>query len=219
MSPYFIFFSGAVGVGKSTIMNGFKIMLNRTSYKIIKEYIDYHPTIGDTLLKMNKSGELCDNEFQNYILDCYEAQLNTITIEDVVLMERHPMEALEIFIKRCGANMMPSEVSKINDRIDNLMQKYNIPDIRDCHMNRYNTSVFSIKSTIDDLNVRVNEHILTENSTKKYGDICYLTATVGDMIKRVEERGRNSEKNVKPCDLASISQFYNDYFKKMKMIE
>lgn len=218
MVPYFVFFSGAIGVGKSSIMMGFKIMLNKKSYFTVKEYIDYQPKIGEALLKMNKEGNLSDYEFQNYILDCYEAQLTKIRNEEIVLFERHPMEALGVFVKGMRAKMTDEEKNEIENRILFMLEKFQIPDLRECYVDRYNTSIFSIKSVIDDLNIKLNDHYPFAEKEQKYGEICYLTACVSDMVKRVELRGRVSEKNINGSFLAMVAQSYEDFFKRINII-
>ena len=219
MGPHYIFFSGGIGVGKTTIMNGFKIMLNKSSYFIVREYIDYHPIIGDLLLSALKRKEISDFAFQNYILDCYESQLIKIKNEQIILVERHPIEALEIFVARCNAKMTDNEKTQLKDRIDFICEKFNLPYLSDCNFNEYDTSLFSAKSIIDSLNVKINEAVSRNINTKIYGDICYLTSTYEDVEKRIRERGRPSEKNISVDYVRMILKYYDDYFAKLNFID
>ena len=211
MSPYYIFFSGGIGVGKTTSMTAMKVMMARKNYAIIKEYIDYHPNIGDTLLSKNKEGKLSDFEFQKYILDCYESQLSKITNEEIVFVERHPIEALEIFVKN-SKNRMPYTLEKeLEERIREMMVKYEIPEINECYLNKYNTSLFSIKAIIENLNNKIIDH-LNFPREGKFGEICYLTAYTRDMMQRVNQRGRVSERDLDPTILAFIASKYESFY-------
>ena len=215
MSPYYVFFSGAIGVGKSTLMNSMKLFLNRKKFIFIKEYIDYQKNIGELLLGKLKEGKITDWDFQNYILDCYEAQLNKITNEDVVLMERHPMEALEVFIRRGYNRMPPTYEKEIEERILRVMEKFCIPDLRDCAMERYNTSLFTLKSIVDDFNSKIISNYKNDN---KHATVCFLEAEVEDMVKRVVLRGRPSEQKLQGGDLLFIKQGYESFFKQLNLI-
>ena len=215
MSPYYVFFSGAVGVGKSTLMNSMKLMLNQKKILIIKEYIDYHKTIGDILLGKLKEGKISDWDFQNYILDCYEAQFSKITNEEIILVERHPSEALEVFIKRSQNRMQPYYENKIEERINNLMKKYSIPELGSCMSERYNTSIFTVKAIIEDFNTKIINYYRND---PEHATVCFLEADLEDMIKRVKMRGRPSEEKLQGGDLFFIKQAYENFFKQLKLI-
>lgn len=218
MTPYYVFFSGAVAVGKSSLMASMKLMLARKKFIMIKEFIDYQPNIGELLLSQNKAGKISDFEFQNYVLDCYEAQLNKITNEEFVLMERHPLEALGVFVK-CAIFKMPFEHQReLEDRIHRIMEKFQVPDLRDCNMNKYNSSLFTIKSIVEDFNIQLIKHYSLTDEQRKYGDICYLETNVDDMILRIVQRGRQSEKTLNGADLASYASGYEMFFKNLKLI-
>ncbi|GAB1228244.1 hypothetical protein ENUP19_0382G0008 [Entamoeba nuttalli] len=75
-------------------------------------------------------------EFQKYILQCYEDQLNSLDYEeaDFVIWDRHPAESLEIF---CDVDKMLTNVQKerLKMQIEYLCKRYQIPSISENTVN------------------------------------------------------------------------------------
>lgn len=120
-----IFLSGSVGVGKTTALKTFdEVYGNFVNMIIIKEYIDYD-TEGEARLTACQQGDMTLYDFQLYIMDMLEQQLNCDDYEGakIVVWERHPEEALEIF----STDLTTVEKKKLKDRLEMLSQLYGFP--------------------------------------------------------------------------------------------
>ncbi|EMH76714.1 deoxyuridine 5'-triphosphate nucleotidohydrolase domain containing protein [Entamoeba histolytica HM-1:IMSS-B] len=94
-----IFLGGSIATGKSTLGSAiYNYVSNYTEAVFIREYIDYNHS-GEEMLKKLFNNIITNFEFQKYILQCYEDQLNSLDYEeaDFVIWDRHPIESLEIF--------------------------------------------------------------------------------------------------------------------------
>ena len=96
-----VIITGAVGVGKSTIIDSVKTYLNSTNVKwiYIPEYIDVKE---DALDQLNKylHKEISVFEFQSYIIRFYEEYLTSltdITGEEILIFERGLSDAIACF--------------------------------------------------------------------------------------------------------------------------
>ena len=209
--PYYVFISGNIGVGKSTTINAMKLFLHDKNCLYVKEYIDYSPIIGERCLELNKCGQLPDFDFQNFILDCYECQLNKQKNEEIIVMERHPYEALEVFCK--SSKMLQEELYKLRDRIDELMVKYCIPSPSECKIFKYNTSLFKTKGIVDD----VCGKLLTEFANMRVdGIMINLYCFIQDALERINKRGRLSERDITAHVWSELQDRYVAFFEKYK---
>lgn len=120
-----IFLSGSVGVGKTTAIKTFdEVYGNFVNCIVIKEYIDYD---GEGLARLTacQAGDITLFDFQIYIMDMLEQQLNCDDYDGakVVIWERHPEEALEIF----SCEMDKEDKKKLKSRLELLSQLYGFP--------------------------------------------------------------------------------------------
>lgn len=207
--PYFVFLSGNIGVGKSTVLNMMKSTLQDKNYMLIKEYIDYSPIIGEKCLEMNKKGELSDFDFQNFILDCYECQFAKIGRKEIIIVERHPYEAVDIF---CKISSMPyGEIAQIRNRIDEMLVKYEIPSPENCKIVGYNTSLFKPKIIVDGITNKITKSF---HSLEGEGLLCNLYCFTEDALRRIDERGRNCEREITAQFWMLLQDRYTEFFKK-----
>ncbi|EDR26898.1 hypothetical protein, conserved [Entamoeba dispar SAW760] len=125
-----IFLGGSIATGKSTLGSAiYNYISNYTEVIFIREYIDYDP-FGEEMLKKLFNNAITNYEFQKYILQCYEDQLNSLDYEeaDFVIWDRHPTESLEIF---CNDDKMLTNEQKerLKIQIEYLCKRYQIPSI------------------------------------------------------------------------------------------
>lgn len=117
------FISGSIGVGKTTYINHL-CKLMKGQCMIIKEYIDYDKNGEDMLTKWHQK-EISCFEFQSYILDCFNKQLENQT-SNILIWERHPLETIDIF---CSQEDCLSKEEKLilKYKLIVLMETYHIP--------------------------------------------------------------------------------------------
>ncbi|EKE38130.1 hypothetical protein ENUP19_0263G0008 [Entamoeba nuttalli] len=211
-----IFLSGSVGVGKSTIM---KQLVSWLSYKFrvyqMKEFIDID-TNGMSRLKEFQERIISKYTFHKYIIYWYKQQAKSsdFTSADIVLWERHPIEAHDIF---CSGTDDISEMEKedLNNEIINFCKDYSIPLAHKgyCEVTMLDTA----NQTVDELVKTIYTNSLSKirMDERQFNFTFFLYCSDIDVqYKRITVRGRNSEiqfyKNRE--NLYCINKKYFDYF-------
>ena len=126
MQHYHYFITGSIGVGKSSVITTFMLKYGMTKIKTcyIKEYIDYD-SLGAFRLSEWIKGRISLLNFQLYILNCFEKQLNTKEYKyaKFVIWERHPLKALKVFYP----NLSTKERINLENAIRDVCYKYEVP--------------------------------------------------------------------------------------------
>ncbi|EDR30188.1 hypothetical protein EDI_345290 [Entamoeba dispar SAW760] len=211
-----IFLSGSVGVGKSTILKEL-VSLLRNDFRIyqMKEYIDID-TNGISRLKEFQDGKLSKYSFHKYIISWYKQQAKNseFTSAEIVLWERHPIEALEIF---CSGTEGITEIEKedLNTEIVEFCKEYAIPIAHKgcCKVKMLDTANESVNILVETIyansiaQIRVGEYLFS----------CTFFLYCSDIelqYKRIIGRGRDSEISfyMNRKNLSWINRKYFDYF-------
>ncbi|EDR27935.1 hypothetical protein EDI_294360 [Entamoeba dispar SAW760] len=208
-----IFLSGGLAVGKTTVINRIHdYFLNRDEIVFIREYIDFDSN-GMNMLERLHGGLISNYEFQLYVLDCYEKQLNTIDYEeaDIVLWERHPCEALYIFCKN-DYTLTFNERIKIEMKLDSLCERYEIPKFGDKNIDYIDFDII-INDSDSVSNYLVGELIypMLMGEYEKNVFVLLYCSNLEKQFERLTKRGRfvELESYKKKEDLLIIT---NDYF-------
>lgn len=122
----FIFVTGSIGVGKTTIIESIRDEMTNTTPIIIKEFIDYDPE-GESKLNQNLANEFGSFEFQKYVVDCFFNQIRNYHYKTLIV-ERHPMESL-LFAKHY---LTKTEYENLKNYIVNLCRTYEVPLMNEC---------------------------------------------------------------------------------------
>ena len=215
-----IFLSGSVGVGKTTALKTFNDEYGDcVSCIVIKEYIDYDEE-GEARLEAFTKGNLPLYDFQVYILDMLEQQLNCDDYESarVVVWERHPEEALEIF----STEMDEKHKEKLLDRIEMMSRVYEFPLLKD--RKKFAKLTFNTLDVSDvfiaDVIYDVIKASISVEAVEKVPKVMYIflyipNFNIGEHYKRILKRGRVSEidkfKNM--INLASLNMQYLEFIK------
>ena len=210
-----IFLSGSVGVGKTTALTTFdSVYGDFVNMVIIREYIDYDVE-GEARLTACQKGDLALFDFQMYIIDLLEQQLNTDSydVAKVVVWERHPEEAIEIF----SSELTVDEKKKLKDRLDMLSELYGFPllkerkDFSKLTFNSLNVSDMFIADVMYDI-IKAS---MSEESKGKIPKAMYVFLFIPNFnlkehYKRIVSRGRSCEieryKNL--INLANLNLIY-----------
>ena len=174
----FLFVSGTIGAGKSTVVNKLMEMFHNKNPCLIKEYIDYDKE-GERNLNMFLSKQLPAFEFQRYIIECYFRQFIENDSE-LYVFERHPIESI-VFATRCCSE---EEVEKLYDFCFNMCREYGIPMPGDCDFMEVTNNGSNVDSVVDTIVVR------------KRGKKCLLVHIDVDgkiQLDRLMKRGRHSD--------------------------
>lgn len=137
--------TGAIGVGKSTVINYLKQSLDKTHNihcSIVNEYIveKYNNIpIGETMLNMFMQNKLSSFTFQNYIIDWWDKQYkwldsiyNTVLVNQpeydlsVRIFERLPYDNINCFAKYAllTNNLTQQEFDSLTNRCQNVLGQY-----------------------------------------------------------------------------------------------
>ena len=190
MEYQFIFISGSIGAGKSTVIDKLRDVYDNKPY-LIKEYIDYDQC-GETKLNEFLEQKITPFEFQKYVVDCAFNQFVSIMNDsnkqsNIVIWERHPMESL-IF----AAQKLPvSELERLYDYIFNLCEKLGVPLPSECtFLNiKKNTSTECYSSNIE----KICDKIFDFKSSNM-NLLIHLNVDEREQTKRLLKRSRESDK-------------------------
>lgn len=215
-----IFIGGSVGVGKTTTLNNLAINLcEKGSIFFIKEYIDFKPYEGKTMLEQFNRGKLQCYDFQQFILGCFQEQINSLEYEvaSICIWERHPAEAL-MFMKQSVAagKTEKRDLELFKKDLKMFFLKNKIPPL-DHHL-----TVFKIDTYLKDeellmMIVKASvAKIFLEN--KAIGYFFYLyCSNVSEQTRRIHKRGREIEKQIYPTDkeVSALNKNYYEFLNKI----
>lgn len=196
-----IFIGGSVGVGKTTTLNGLTMNLcEKGSIFFIKEYIDFKPTEGKKKLEDFNRGHLPCYEFQQFILECFQEQINSIEYEvaSICIWERHPAESL-MFMKQSvdSGKTEKQELKLFKNDLKRFFVKNKIPKL-DHHL-----KVFKIDTYLKDEELMMMiikssvAKIFLENKDIGYFFLFYCS-NEEEQLRRIHNRGREIEKQIYP---------------------
>ena len=186
--PKVICLYGAVGTGKTTLLNGLNLFL--PNCYIVPEYID---ALDDakTKLQLYLEGSYSAFAFQDYILDYFEQVANRLksSTYDYILVERCPVEGILFFAK----------LDVLNHRLTQAQYNY--------LLNRSQSLTFypnplkdrtAVIYTDDMLPYQITQYAL---SLLPNVNIIKLRASIPTIKKRIQQRGR-------ACELEHYSDEY-----------
>ncbi|GAB1223209.1 hypothetical protein ENUP19_0138G0010 [Entamoeba nuttalli] len=190
-----LFISGSISTGKTMLCNLlFEYLDYYTPVAYIKEYIDYN-TDGEFKLKLLHDGLISNFEFQNYILDCYETQLNSSIYEDadIVIWDRHPIESLEVF---CATNnsICNEQRLKLRLRIEQLSRRYQIPQLTNKNVGVINADTSRISTEVIEealVNTFIHPLLLGLSNGSIY--VFLFCSDTNTQFKRLTKRNRTPE--------------------------
>ena len=193
-----IFLSGSVGVGKTTAIKTFdEVYGNFVNCIVIKEFIDYD-TEGEARLAACADGKMTLFDFQLYILDMLEQQLNSDDYDGarLVVWERHPEEAIEIF----STDLSIVERKKLKDRLEMLSDLYNFPmlknkkDFQKLTFNSLDVSDMFVADVIYDIiKASFSEEAKSKVPKAMYVFLFIPNYNVAEQYQRIMKRGRTCE--------------------------
>ena len=201
MGKYTLVISGAIGAGKSTMLDMLKDYLKqkRLWFAIVPEYLE-GMTSGRHMLEAWTQGKITLTEFNHYIMDAVDTLNKQAIGFPIRIMERAPIENAWIFARQDPALLLQAH---------NIHHKYNIPLVttKDCPVSVLNANLEAEQVFRDVLNI-VEQDI--EQGIP--GRVIYLRISADTSRKRVIERGRKAEQSYTAEYLASIVKKYEDLF-------
>ncbi|EMS15784.1 hypothetical protein KM1_198270 [Entamoeba histolytica HM-3:IMSS] len=213
-----IFISGSLGVGKSTIMKCLSDYLQeRDDVFFIREYIDFSDA-GERQLEKLHTGIISNYQFQLYVIHCYEKQLSTVDFEeaDVVVWERHPIEALQIFCKG-DETLLDKERLDIKIKLESLCDRFKVPQLFEKNINYISIDTNVIKP--EQISYFLISEIIYEMLSGEYENDVFLLLFCSDtteQLNRIIKRRRPIElkKYRTANDLLLINNNYFELFLK-----
>ena len=215
-----LFISGSIGVGKSTTIEYIKRKLTGISgIYFMKEYIDYMQDGEEMLQKsLNKEIEMLD--FQKYIVRSFTEQLSKAREKacyctQVIVWERHPLEALEIFARM----MSDDEKDVLRGLIHVMMSDFNIPDLKGdeiTYLLSFDTRMVTPLHVSECLYNHLLNCIASDIPVHMW---VYLHCDVGaiEQINRIINRGRECEikEYANTNKLMKINIYYQSLYKRL----
>ncbi|EMH77621.1 deoxyuridine 5'-triphosphate nucleotidohydrolase domain containing protein [Entamoeba histolytica HM-1:IMSS-B] len=215
-----IFISGSLATGKTSVMKWLNEYLReRDDVSFIKEYIDFDVD-GEKYLERLYHGEISNYQFQLYVLSCYEKQLNTLDFEeaDVIVWERHPLEALNIFCKD-DTTLTEKERSIIMLKIESMCDKYKIPKLFEKNINYIH--IDTIFFGIEQISYFILSEIIYQMLLGEYVNdvfILLFCSNNQEQLNRILRRERTIELDMYKTkdDLLKINNKYFEFYLRRK---
>lgn len=191
MEYQFIFISGSIGAGKSTVIDKLRDVYDNKPF-LVKEYIDYDQC-GNEKLDKFISGEIAPFDFQKYVVDCAFQQfigfMNDCRKQtNMIIWERHPLESL-IF----GAQKLTlEELEQLYDYICNVCHNLGIPLPSECTFVNIKKNA---QADCDCSNIeKICDRIFDFKSTNM-NLIIHLNVDEKEQTKRLMRRDRASDRS------------------------
>ena len=191
MEYQFIFISGSIGAGKSTVIDKLRDIYDNKPF-LVKEYIDYDQCGSDKLEKFLK-GDITPFEFQKYVVDCAFQQFITFMNDyakqsNVVIWERHPLESL-IF---AAQKLTPQELEQLYHYIFNLCTKLGVPLPSECTFVNIKKCP---KVNFDNSNIDKICDKIFDFKTANMNLLIHLNVDEQEQTKRLLQRNRDSDRS------------------------
>ncbi|GAB1219342.1 hypothetical protein ENUP19_0131G0004 [Entamoeba nuttalli] len=200
-----IIISGSIGVGKTTTIQALIEYFNKENVGIIEEYIDYSPRIGKMLISDVGNGIERNYTLQKFILQCYEEQLKNNKNKKVIIIERHPREAIEVFCE-IDKTMTEEEREEIRNKIYLIEKEYQL------EYNKFNTYCISTDyTTPNDIARNIfTEWVKRENIENESFHV-FLYANEENQKKRIIKRNRGVISEMNFYYVNQINTLYKHY--------
>lgn len=202
-----IVITGPIGAGKSTLCS---LLEQKLNLEYIREYIDLEN--GENMLAKFKNGEISNQVFQDYILDCFDSQLQQSKTK-VVIMERMPQEGPIIF---CNND------KSILDKASKLQMKYFKKTNNPMRVITVINSGQSPKKLMNEVLGRIfgTKYVSYDNIKileKTSGVIIYLKTSSEICLNRIKLRNRAPEKSISINYLDVMNRLYDQYISNFKL--
>lgn len=202
-----IVITGPIGSGKSTLCS---LLEQKLNLEYIREYIDLEN--GENMLAKFKNGEISNQVFQDYILDCFDSQLQQSKTK-VVIMERMPQEGPIIF---CNND------KSILDKASKLQMKYFKKTNNPMRVITVINSGQSPKKLMNEVLGRIfgTKYVSYDNIKileKTSGVIIYLKTSSEICLNRIKLRNRAPEKSISINYLDVMNRLYDQYISNFKL--
>lgn len=232
--------TGAIGVGKSTVINYLKQELDKTrniNCSIVNEYIveKYNSIpVGETMLNMFMQNKLSSFTFQNYIIDWWDkqykwldSQYNTVLVNQpeydlsVRIFERLPCDNINCFAKYAllTNNLTQQEFDSLVNRCQNVLGQYqpinysnssNVVLVNNDSKSTAETIYKDIIFCLGKLNQLESIQSASSNLTRAYN---LLSSNHFNLVRaNIDSRQRESDNLYTNDDLGYIVNYYNSLF-------
>lgn len=214
------FVAGSIAVGKSTTLDYLKKkFIGNDGIYFMKEYIDYMED-GQEMLSKSLNGELDLLEFQKYIVKSFTEQLLDMRKKSfygtqIVIWERHPMEALEIFAR----SLDDEQKDLLRVLIHKMMSDFNIPELNGdeiTYILSFDTRMLTPMHISDCLYNHLLDCIASDIPIHMW---VYLHCDVSavEQLIRIQRRGRECEikEYANNNKLVKINTYYSFLYRRM----
>ena len=218
-SNYNFSITGAIGSGKSTILEIINKLFIRHGFKVnaVPEYLGIDKELGGVLLNRRINNTISNTTFQNYIMDQYVERIsnNGSHDYDICLFERLPDDSILCFSNISNYDeydLTNFDLLVLDKRMKAIIERYNIPSYRDEHtkfkkitsgdLSLLFTVVFDI--IVDDVNNKVKNRIIG------------LDVAFEITKQRIIQRNRLGESGYTDEYLKRIVNFYSRLYKIME---
>lgn len=214
------FVAGSIAVGKTTTLDYLKKrFIGNDGIYFMKEYIDYRED-GKEMLAKSLSGEISLIDFQKYIVKAFMDQLLEMRKKScygtqVVIWERHPLEALEIFARTLG----DEDKDLLSVEIHLMMSEFGIPDLNGdeiTYLLSFDTRMVTPMHIADCLYNHLLDCIASDVAIHMWVFLhCDVSAV--EQLNRIQIRGRDCEikEYLNNNKLIKINTYYYHLYKRM----
>lgn len=216
---YHFVVTGAIGSGKSTILEILNQLFNRYDFKVhtVPEYLGIDEELGPTLLKRRITNNISNTTFQNYIMDQYKNRLESNAKHecDICLYERLPDDSILCFSNIShfdNIDLTTFDLFVLDKRMKALNEKFNIPTYRN---DKSEFEIFTL-TELEPLIESVLELIKRDIENNVTHRIIGLDVSTNITLKRIQKRNREGEDQYNYDYLNRIVNYYKQLYEKLK---
>lgn len=216
---YNLSITGAIGSGKSTILEILNKLFIRNNFNVnsVPEYLGIDKELGGILLNRRINNTISNTTFQNYIMDQYVERIsnNGAYKYDICLFERLPDDSILCFSNISNFDeydLTNFDLLVLDKRMKAIVERYNIPSYRDVKtkFKKFTSGdLILLLNVLFDLIVEdVNNHVKNR--------IIGLEVAFELTKQRIIQRNRLGESNYTDEYLKRIVNFYSRLYKIME---
>lgn len=204
-----IVLTGGIGVGKSTISNHLRAILDDANITVFPEFIAVNPAVSLSLLSLKMEGSISTDTLQYYIADIWKilAKTKDTSRSKLVIYERLPEDCVEIFAAEAAdkGEITFAQLGCLRDRINTIG---GLPNYAPEYGNIIEVNNVDINSTIEAICGAIYDNIIFKQVSTTF---VHLKTSTDIAMARISHRNRVGEDKYSREDIVGLTHRYQHY--------